>query len=560
MKTKGTILKRTKDGKVYYYHKYLLDGVQKNDIIPENDAYRLAFECYFKGNDRSAFLSHEFQLDVAFGQNLRALAKPYEEFRKRFCYEDVTDFLTKPYVGKVLILYGLRRTGKTTLMFQSINDFSLKDFAKAAYVKCSSGKTIYHLFEDLKYLTENGFSYIFIDEVTFLEDFASLSSTISDIYGLRAKIVLTGTDSLGFLIASHHELYDRCKMVHTTYIPFREFREVLGEDSIDKFIEYGGTMSMEGIDYNKQIQKGHYRANEYVDSSIIHNIVHSLESVDEGKFFFNLFDLHQRHELENVINRIIEDSNHRFAISVIEADFKSHDYGALKKLLSMPRNYERFHDVLDGVDEKKLTEDLMDALNIINKEKQTHKIDDTVLRELEQYLLDLDVLASIDEASYPTFETWERMIFTQPGLRYSQAKALVDILLRDPKLQQYDVKLLSALKEKLLSDVKGRMLEDLVIYETSRKRPHAFKFYFGVKGEYDMATYDEERMESEIFEIKYSATIDPGQYKYLVDEDLRKIFEAKYYPIAHRYVLYRGENTTRDGVEYRNVEDYLAHL
>jgi hypothetical protein len=60
------------------------------------------------------------------------------------------------------------------------------------------------------------------------------------------KVVLSGTDSLGFLFSESEELYDRCIMLHTTLIPYREFERVLGIEGIDNYIRYGGTMSLGG--------------------------------------------------------------------------------------------------------------------------------------------------------------------------------------------------------------------------------------------------------------------------------------------------------------------------
>ena len=561
MKTKGTIFKRTISGKDYYYHQYLENGKQTSKTITENEAYRLGFENYFEGKDIEDFLHHEFNLEVNYGETLHALCAQYASFKRRFCFSDLKNFLIPgSYIGKVMILYGLRRTGKTTLMFQAISEYSIKESAKVCYIKCNNGDTIYQLFDDLKYLTENGFSYIFIDEVTLLEDFINLSSTISDIYGTKAKIVLSGTDSLGFLIAIRHELYDRYKMIHTTYISYKEFAYTLANKTIDEYIEYGGTMSMEGIDYNKTIRYGNNRINEYVDSSIIHNIIHSLKNVDNGKYFFHLYDLYEKNELENVINRIIEDNNHRFTISVIEQDFKSHDYGSLKQILSSPKNISEYGSILKNVNEEKLTKDLMDALNIINKEKQTHIVGDSVLLELQEYLKELDVIKEIDEVIYHTFEVRKRTIFTQPGLRYAQAKTLIELLLNEPSLKQYDFNVLSFVKEKLLSDVKGKMIEDMIIYETSLHSPNTFKLYFGFNGEYDMVTIDQKNNESSIFEIKYAKTRNENQYRYLKDNELKTIFENKYSPIKNRIVLYRGEHQVFDDIEYINIEEYLYNL
>ena len=65
------------------------------------------------------------------------------------------------------------------------------------------------------------------------------------------KIVLSGTDSLGFLFTEDEQLYDRCILLHTTFIPYREFESVLGVHGIDEYIRYGGTMSLGGVHYNE---------------------------------------------------------------------------------------------------------------------------------------------------------------------------------------------------------------------------------------------------------------------------------------------------------------------
>ena len=107
---------------------------------------------------------------------------------------------------------------------------------------------------DLKQLAKQGYKYIFIDEVTLMEDFIEGAALFSDIYASSGmKIVLSGTDSLGFIFSEDRELYDRCFMIHTTFVPYREFANVLGINGIDEYIRYGGTMSLGGIDYNHTV-------------------------------------------------------------------------------------------------------------------------------------------------------------------------------------------------------------------------------------------------------------------------------------------------------------------
>ena len=66
----------------------------------------------------------------------------------------------------------------------------------------------------------------------------------------------------------------------------------------------------------------------------------------------------------------------------------------------------------------------MDSLAIINREEQKHKIDDNVIKEIEEYLDILDLCKTIDVVNSSTFVVEKRKVFIQPGLRYAQAKAL----------------------------------------------------------------------------------------------------------------------------------------
>ena len=67
---------------------------------------------------------------------------------------------------------------------------------------------------------------------------------------MRIKIVVSGTDSLGFAMANRDELYDRSVMIHTSFIPFKEYVRLLDIRSIDRYIEYGGTQKMENMSFD----------------------------------------------------------------------------------------------------------------------------------------------------------------------------------------------------------------------------------------------------------------------------------------------------------------------
>ena len=52
-----------------------------------------------------------------------------------------------------------------------------------------------------------------------MEDFIEGAALFSDVFAACGmKIVLSGTDSLGFLFTEDEQLYDRCILMHTTFI------------------------------------------------------------------------------------------------------------------------------------------------------------------------------------------------------------------------------------------------------------------------------------------------------------------------------------------------------
>ena len=156
---------------------------------------------------------------------------------------------------------------------------------------------------DLKALEAQGFRYVFLDEVTLMEDFIEGAALFSDVFAACGmKIALSGTDSLGFLFTEDEQLYDRCVLLHTTFIPYREFESVLGIHGIDEYIRYGGTMSLGGVHYNETSTFASKEStDEYVDTAIARNIQHSLRCYQYEGHFRHLRDLYEKGELTSAI-------------------------------------------------------------------------------------------------------------------------------------------------------------------------------------------------------------------------------------------------------------------
>lgn len=574
----GGLTTKTIKGNSYIYYQWSENGKQHSRIVKDDEVETLRsqieerkslqeqlrkMDIEIQGSKNSSFAeSVSFKTDVRIGKQLLDFSSSIRNYKKRELYSAIENYVYCDSHDKVFILYGLRRTGKTTLIRQIIYNMNEADRNKAVFIQVNSDNSLGDINKDLKILESMGYKYVFIDEVTLMDDFIEGAALFSDVYAASGmKIVLSGTDSLGFVFSEDEQLYDRCVLLHTTFIPFREFENVLGIKDIDEYMKFGGTMSQSGENYNKAIFGSKKATDEYVNTAIARNIQHSLKNYQYEGHFRHLKDLYEKNELTNAINRIVEDMNHEFTIKVLTRDFKSHDFGISKNNLRNDR--ENSTDLLDNIDSKTLTENLMKLLEILNKDNQTVNIEDIHRIEIKEYfdLLDLtcDIpivdMNDLNDKNYIT-------VFSQPGLRYSQAESLVKTLLMDETFKEVSASERKRITERILDEVKGRMLEEIVQLETKKANPdlEVFKLQFAV-GEFDMVVYDPVNVCCKIYEVKHSKEKDPLQYRHLINEENCKQTEFRYGTILEKAILYRGESTEAEqGIIYRNVEDYLCEL
>ena len=508
----------------------------------------------------------EFHTNVVTGAGLQALANSVAKYGKRDCFSILQKFVTGSYDGKICILYGLRRTGKTTLLFQMLSELPIE---KTAYIKVQTTDDMSRLTKDLKALFELGYRYVFIDEITLLSDFIDTAAVLSDVFSMMGmKIVVSGTDSLGFAMANRDELYDRSVTIHTSFIPFREYARLLNIRSVDSYIEYGGTLKMENMSFDDPdaaFDEVAFRDDEstrkYIDTAISRNIQHTLKNDHYGEYFNQLRELYEKGELTNVINRIVQHMNHRFVLRVVEDEFKSHDFGSAKELLLHDLPAERA-TVLYDVNEKQILERLKAIIEVKEKSETTVSITQEHIDKVKKYLLMLDLIVNCPER-YESGKQAEHIVFSQPGMRYAIAKALVYSLMQDAYFASISEADKAYITGKILDDVKGRMLEDIVLLEVRKAAPstmEAFKFKFDAGGEFDMVIYDKAGQNCRIYEIKHSTEVNEKQTIHLRDAEKCQIVENRFGPISGKFVLYRGKDTFAEGVQYLNVENFLCGL
>ncbi len=577
----GYISKKNINGKTRYYRQWNENGKIKSKYIKDSELAEVVEQITQRKELQQKLyelqkligvandMKIDFITNVVTGNALIAMTSGVQKFEKRDCYYQIIDYLNSDISDCVCLVYGLRRTGKTTMLRQAISEISASE---SAYIKAKITDTMADMNRDLKLLYESGYKYVFIDEVTLIKDFIDSASLFSDVYAAQGmKIVLSGTDSLGFWFALHQELYDRAVTIHTTFIPFHEHSRLLKINNIDEYIRYGGTLRAGEIrfdDKDLNAADASFRNDEstrrYIDTAICRNIQNSLVCCEDGGHFRHLYNLYESGELTGAINRIIEDMNHRFLLSVLTKDFISHDLGLTARNLRNERNPTNRTDILDRVDTENITSRLMEILEIRNKTEQSVGITSTHISEIKEYLRALDLIVDCPiETTEVNSNPIEHVLFTQPGMRYCQAQALVHLLMKDAVFSELSELEKQNITNRTLEEVRGRMTEDIILLESMKalsKQLKVFKLQFAV-GEFDMVIYNPNENNCRIYEIKHSDKAVKEQYCHLIDDEKCNLTERRFGQIVERCVLYTGKSfTNNDDIDYKNVSEYLKEL
>lgn len=500
-------------------------------------------------------------MDIYQGEELKSFVQSTlnSEFKERFILKDLHNYMTSSNDRKACCLYGLRRTGKTVMALQEMK--KLNDYNNTLFISCNENDAMWGLHSIIndKIKQNPNLKYLFIDEATKISDFIGSCSFLADAYAMRGiKVVLSGTDSLGFYITLGDELLDRAHLLHTTYIPFKEYNYLL-DKGIEDYIAYGGTLTdgTENVYYNNDV------AAFYTNSAIADNIFNSLHNWGtRGNYALDiLYRMDNRGDLTSFINKIIEYHNRTFLADVINKDFKSHDLGSLLQIMAQRADpNELGNPALLKSDE--LNDNIRIALGI--KHSHFHTADETAVKLIIQYLKALDVLYEIPQSAWLKEVGKEKYIFTQVGMRYCQATSFAEMLVNYKAFGEFTLPQREKILETLDNDIKGGILEDIIFYQLSvenkdDKNIEILKYHNAQSQEIDAVIYDRSSKSICLIEIKHSNEQVEGQRKHLCNEPLcTEIVSKAGVPIANKVVIYLGENgQSDDGVLYINAEDFL---
>ena len=154
----GSIVKKNIKGKDYFYHRINKNNVRKETYVDFSRVDDLNAQIEKRKNLEKELKSlrgsvyparttvsyvrespseYSFKTYIRIGRQLKTFAKSAEGLKKRECYSKIQEYIYGKNNNKVFILYGLRRTGKTTLIRQTILDMSEDDFNQTGSLRTS---------------------------------------------------------------------------------------------------------------------------------------------------------------------------------------------------------------------------------------------------------------------------------------------------------------------------------------------------------------------------------------------------------------------------------------
>ena len=157
----GNITYKKINGKAYPYYQWTEYGKQRSRIVKpeefdklkEKIKQRKALEKKLKEANLSTIVEeYQYFSSVLVNNELYEFVEQIKDFKKRECYSKLHDYVYGNSIDKVFILYGLRRTGKTTLIKQLIFDMDQSTFSKTAFIKMDASINLAKVNLDLKNL------------------------------------------------------------------------------------------------------------------------------------------------------------------------------------------------------------------------------------------------------------------------------------------------------------------------------------------------------------------------------------------------------------------------
>lgn len=448
---------------------------------------------------------------------------------------------------RITCLYGLRRTGKTVLLFQLAGEL-IKHSKKVIYItinKPSSTKDLFELLDQNKHK----YDYIIIDEIAYLSGLSIWASRLEFYNSSGTKLIISGTQSYAINLAENSTLFDRIDIINTTYISYREYARLFKGATLQEYIQNGGVLEKSFLSN---------RVNSYITTSIVDNILDTIESIQYTKSCpLTQFGL-DRSTLSSVINQLIYNS---INYKVINKYLKFKDNN-LQSALQLLESYIKINDITIQI----LIDYVAYNLRIGDLTNRSEYITNELIEYIVSILKQLDFIEYKNICNLTNKATFHLEIgFNQPGIRYNQSLKTLN------GLYQYRSSLgltnaeFSLLNTKLIQDISGRILKEIITIQLIRKygRNKVYQIKLQTGAEIDIAIETDNGIK--LYEVKLSNKQIDNQARWLVNKDLHKLIENILVTrIISKNVIYTGKTITKQingfSINYINAEEFLLNI
>ena len=163
----GNITYKTINGKRYPYYQWSEDGKQRGRVVKSDELYELSEKIEQRKTLQKELSNADAVPAASEGTHYNAIIKcgkelvdfvaPVKKMKKRECYAKLHDYVYGDSTDRVFILYGLRRTGKTTLIRQLIAEMTADMRKSTAFIQITPGIDLAKINLDMRKLAEQGY-------------------------------------------------------------------------------------------------------------------------------------------------------------------------------------------------------------------------------------------------------------------------------------------------------------------------------------------------------------------------------------------------------------------
>ncbi len=174
---KGSISRKRIGGEDYFYHRTRENGKVKEKYIrfEELDALRSEIEERHRIEKKIKELKltekeerPTFLTDIVISDALIDISSSVAGWKKRSIFKSLETYIYSSLSDRVFILYGLRRTGKTTMIRQLIHEMNKENRDAAAYIRINRSTSLKDVYKDMKKLQSMHYRYSSLMKLHFL--------------------------------------------------------------------------------------------------------------------------------------------------------------------------------------------------------------------------------------------------------------------------------------------------------------------------------------------------------------------------------------------------------